>query len=336
MVVHNLPKVVARVRFPYPAQTYKKSFLIERLFVRLELEKGIEPVGARVFKEAFKPTIKTDVSTELRGRGDSRIPLKLLPSLLFTIFILRGIITNTMKPAQNSEKPIYPMRINKYLAHQGFSTRRGADDLITRRKVTINGKIAVLGDKVNQGDIVKMVNAKGAPKRVYYAYHKPLGIIRSKNSEKEPDIILPYELKDTAPVSDLDKNAHGLILVTNDGRITERMRNPQTKPEEEYIVRVKGKLRSSFRAKMAEGVTIEGFKTKPQSITIQSENSFSIALKEEKNNQIRRMCVALFQEVVDLKRVRIGSITLTGLAPEAYRPIEKEELTTLLKALKLQ
>ena len=93
------------------------------------------------------------------------------------------------------EKPLYPMRINKYLAHKGFATRRGADELITRRKVTINGTLAVLGSKVNQGDTVKMINAKGAPKRIYFAYHKPLGIIRSMNSEKEPDIILSHELE---------------------------------------------------------------------------------------------------------------------------------------------
>lgn len=241
-----------------------------------------------------------------------------------------------MESGELPEKPLYPMRINKYLAHKGFATRRAADDLVTRRKITINGTLAVLGSKVNAGDIVKMVNAKGAPKLVYFAYHKPLGIIRSINSEKEPDILLPRELEGTVPVGDLDKNAHGLIILTNDGRITERLRNPRTAPEEEYMVRVKGKLRSSFRAKMAAGVEIEGFKTKPQPVKILSENSFSIAIKEEKNNQIRRMCVALFQEVTDLKRVRIGNISLQGLKPEDHRPIEKEELIAFLRSLGLK
>lgn len=240
-----------------------------------------------------------------------------------------------MRPEELPEKPLYPMRINKYLANKGFSTRRGADDLITRRKVTINGKLAVLGSKVNQGDIVKMVNAKGAPKLNYFAYHKPLGIIRSINSEKEPDIVLARELAGCVPVGDLDKNAHGLVLLTNDGRITERLRNPATTPEEEYTVRVRGKLRSSFRAKMAEGVEIEEFKTKPQHVKILGENIFAIALKEEKNNQIRRMCVALFQEVTDLKRTRIGNITLAGLKAEEHRAIEGEELKTFLKELGL-
>ena len=240
-----------------------------------------------------------------------------------------------MKSDELPEKPLYPMRINKYLAHMGHATRRGADELITRRKITINGTLAVLGSKVNQGDVVKMVNAKGAPKLNYFAYHKPLGIIRSKNSEKEPDILLPRELEGMVPVGDLDKNAHGLVILTNDGRITERLRNPATKPEEEYMVRVKDKLRSSFRTKMAAGVEIEGFTTKPQPVTILSENSFVVALKEEKNNQIRRMCVALFQEVADLKRTRIGNITLAGLKPEEHRIIEGEELTKFLKGLGL-
>lgn len=240
-----------------------------------------------------------------------------------------------MKSGELPEKPLYPMRINKYLAHKGFATRRGADELITRRKVTINGKLAVLGSKVNQGDIVKMVNAKGAPKLNYFAYYKPLGIIRSVNSEKEPNIILSRELEGMVPVGDLDKNAHGLVLLTNDGRITERLRNPATAPEEEYAVRVRGKLRSSFRAKMAVGVEIEGFKTKPQPVKILGENIFAIALKEEKNNQIRRMCVALFQEVADLKRTRIGTITLAGLKPEEHRAIEGEELKIFLGMLGL-
>lgn len=240
-----------------------------------------------------------------------------------------------MKSDELPEKPLYPMRINKYLAHKGFSTRRGADDLIVRRKVTINGKLAVLGSKVNAGDVVKMTNAKGAPKLSYFAYHKPLGIIRSVNSEKEPDIILARELEGCVPVGDLDKNAHGLVLLTNDGRITERLRNPATAPEEEYAVRVRGKLRSSFRAKMAAGVEIEGFKTKPQPVKILGENIFAIALKEEKNNQIRRMCVALFQEVTDLKRTRIGNIALAGLKAEDHRKVEGEELKIFLKTLGL-
>ncbi len=233
------------------------------------------------------------------------------------------------------EKPLYPMRINKYLANKGFATRRGADELITRRKVTINGTLAVLGSKVNEGDVVKMVNAKGAPKLSYFAYHKPLGILHSENSEKEPDIILPRELAGFFPVGDLDKKAHGLVIVTNDGRITGRLRDPQTKPEEEYTVRVRGKLRSSFRAKMTAGVEIEGFKTKPQHVKILGENLFAIALKEEKNNQIRRMCVALFQEVTDLKRTRIGTVSLSGLKPEEHRTIEGEDLAKFLKSLGL-
>ena len=256
-----------------------------------------------------------------------------------SILIARSLFSwyyyHSMEFENSSEKPLYPMRINKYLANKGFATRRGADDLITRRKVTINGKLAVLGSKVNEGDIVKMVNAKGAPKLSYFAYHKPLGIIRSENSEKEPDIILPRELAGFFPVGDLDKKAHGLVIVTNDGRITGRLRDPQTKPEEEYTVRVRGKLRSSFRAKMTAGVEIEGFKTKPQHVKILGENLFAIALKEEKSNQIRRMCVALFQEVTDLKRTRIGTVSLSGLKPEEHRTIEGEDLAKFLKCLGL-
>ena len=233
------------------------------------------------------------------------------------------------------ETPPYPMRINKYLAHKGIATRRGADDLITRRKITINDKLAMLGSKVNEGDIVKIVNAKGAQKLGYFAYYKPAGIIRSENSEKEPDIILPRELAVLFPGGDLDKKTHGLVILTNDGRITDRLRDPKTKPEEEYTVRVRGKLRGSFRAKMTEGVEIKGFKTKTQHVKILGENLFAIALKEEKSNQIRRMCVALFQEVTDLKRTRIGTISLAGLKPQEHRAIAGEELAKFLKTVGL-
>lgn len=240
-----------------------------------------------------------------------------------------------MESRGTPEKPAYPMRINKYLARKGFATRRAADDLVARRKVTINGKPAVLGSKVNEGDAVKIVNAKGAPKLRYFAYHKPLGIIRSRNSETAYDIVLPRAAEDAVPADNLDKNAHGILILTNDGRVTGRLRAPETAPEEEYEVRTKEKLRANFRMKMAAGVTIEGFKTKPQKVTVLNENAFRISLIPEKNNQIRRICAALFQEVADLKRVRIGAITLKGLRPEECRPVEGEELTAFLRPLGL-
>ena len=220
------------------------------------------------------------------------------------------------------EENKYPMRINKYLADKKISTRRGADELITGKKVYINGKLALLGSKINEGDKVEV---KGVKEKtyVYYAYNKPAGV--ETNSPRE----------DLFPLGRLDKSSHGLLILTNDGRITDALLNPKYFHEKEYLVRTKEKLRSSFKGKMEVGVNIEGYMTKPCKVKILNENTFRVTLTEGKKHQIRRMCVALFQEVADLKRTRIMNIELGKLAEGAYRQIVGEELQTFLKSLDL-
>jgi len=215
------------------------------------------------------------------------------------------------------DKAEYPMRINKYLALQQISTRRGADELIEKKKVFINGKLAVLGSKVNEKDKVEV---KGAEKKEYkyYAYNKPTGI--ETESPREG----------LFPLGRLDKASHGLLILTNDGRITDQLLNPKYVHEKEYVVKTKQKLRSNFKEKMEAGVNIEGYKTKPCKVTIVNENTFRITLTEGKKHQIRRMCVALFQDVQDLKRVRVMNIELGKLALKGIREIKGEELSTFL------
>ena len=209
------------------------------------------------------------------------------------------------------------MRINKYLADQKISTRRGADELIKQKKVFINGKLAVLGDQVKETDKVEVRNA---PKKEYkyFAYNKPIGI--ETDSPRE----------DLFPLGRLDKASHGLLILTNDGRITDQLLNPKYFHEKEYVVRTKEKLRSSFKVKMEAGVNIEGYMTKPCKIKILNENTFKVTLTEGKKHQIRRMCSALFQEVGDLKRERIMNIKLGNLKPSALREIKGEELAIFL------
>ncbi len=211
-------------------------------------------------------------------------------------------------------------RINKYLALQKISTRRGADELIKNKKVFINGKLALLGSKVKDTDKVEI---RGAEEKeyVYYAYNKPIGI----------ETISPRE--DLFPLGRLDKNSHGLLILTNDGRITDKLLNPEFAHEKEYLVKTKEKLRSNFKAKMESGVNIEGYLTKPCKIKIVNENTFRIILTEGKKHQIRRMCANLFQEVGDLKRERIMNIKLGNLKPKTMREIKGEELTTFLNYL---
>ncbi len=233
------------------------------------------------------------------------------------------------------EKPTWPMRINKYLAWKGFSTRRVADELIARHKVTINGKPAELGSKVQEGDKVVVRGAKDVRQYRYYAYYKPIGIITGNGEEGERDIMQLVKLPGVFPLGRLDKASHGLMILTDDGRITDRLLNPVRAHEREYSVRVRGKLRTSFKAKMEAGVDIEGYTTKPCKVEIVSDNAFRVILTEGKKHQIRRMCVALFQEVTDLKRIRIANVVLGKVNPGEYRPIEGAELGAFLKGLGL-
>ncbi len=229
------------------------------------------------------------------------------------------------------------MRINKYLALKKISTRRGADELIKEKKVFINGKLATLGDKINEKDKVEIKGDKNPKIYVYFAYHKPIGIITHSPGEKETDIkenIQNSKMpKDVFPIGRLDKDSHGLIILTNDGRITDQLLNPKYIHEKEYIVKTSNKLRSNFKQKMEAGVNIEGYKTKKCKVQIINDFTFKIILTEGKKHQIRRMCSALFQEIADLKRIRIMNIKLDSLKPNAYREINGKELNIFLESL---
>ena len=219
------------------------------------------------------------------------------------------------------------MRINKYLAHKGYATRRAADELVERNKVLINGKVARLGDKVEESDEVVVKNQGGAKTlRKYYAYNKP----RGENTE---DAALAAGLPGCFPVGRLDQDSRGLIILTNDGRITDRLLNPEYDHEKEYVVKTKDRLREGFAKRMEAGIDIEGYQTKPATVRMLGEYSFAITLTEGKKHQIRRMVVAMKNEVEDLKRSRVMNVTLAKLAPGTARPIEGEELETFLKSL---
>ena len=228
----------------------------------------------------------------------------------------------------------YPMRINKYLAHEGIATRRGADELVARGKVLINGRVAVLGDKVKEGDKVEMRGKSGPNKFLYYAYNKPIGVITHSPQMGEKDIKQSVRLsEDIFPVGRLDKDSSGLIILTNDGRITDRLLSPDYDHEKEYRVRVQEPLRESFKKKIEGGVLIEGYQTKPCTVRKIGPNSFTITLTEGKKHQIRRMISALYNNVMELERTRILNIRLENLAVGAWRAIEGKELETFLAKL---
>jgi len=229
------------------------------------------------------------------------------------------------------------MRINKYLAHQKIATRDGADALVSRGDVFINGKRAILGSKVNEHDKVEVRGKNNLKKYVYFAYNKPQGIITHSPQDEEKDIkekIKNQNIgKDVFPVGRLDKDSHGLMLLTNDGRITDLLLNPKYVHEKEYMVKTKNKLRSNFKTKMEAGVNIEGYKTKPCKVEILNENMFKITLTEGKKHQIRRMCSNLFQEIADLKRTKIMNIELGKISNNSFQEIKGKELETFLSSM---
>lgn len=240
-----------------------------------------------------------------------------------------------LKDAQETRDE-YPMRINKYLAHEGISTRRGADELVARGKVLINGRVATLGEKINKGDKVELRSKQMPNKFVYYAFNKPVGVITHSPQKGEKDIKMSAKLSpDVFPVGRLDKDSSGLIILTNDGRITDRLLAPGYAHDKEYRVRTADALRESFKKTMEAGVNIEGYQTRPCSVRKSGPKSFTITLTEGKKHQIRRMVAAMHNSVVELERVRILNIRLDGLKAGELRPIEGAELATFLSQIGL-
>lgn len=231
------------------------------------------------------------------------------------------------------------MRINKYLADHGYATRRGADELIERGIVYINGTKAVLGQYVKEGDTVTVKLKKRKQPYRYVAYFKPRGVITHSPQKGENDIRAELkgitELEGLFPVGRLDKDSSGLILLTDDGRVTARLLSPDNNHEKEYRVRTRTRLRDSFKKHMEAGVNIEGYITKPAKVTVTGDHSFTITVTEGKKHQIRRMVVAMHNEVKDLVRTRILNIRTSGLQPGDWRFIEGPELERFLGALNL-
>lgn len=230
----------------------------------------------------------------------------------------------------------YPIRINRYLALKGYFTRRGADELITQKRVKINGRVAKLGDKVKAGDKVDVSSAGPRKTFVYFAYYKPEGIVTHTPQEGERSITQVFKHKENLfPLGRLDKNSEGLIILTNDGRITDRLLNPDYGHEKEYLVKVNKPIDREFVRRMTKGVPIEGYKTKPADFDQMGDKNFKLIITEGKKHQIRRMCTALGYEVIWLKRVRIMNVTLGNLRSGEGRELKGKELEIFLKNLGL-
>jgi 23S rRNA pseudouridine2604 synthase len=230
-----------------------------------------------------------------------------------------------------------PLYLTKRMADEALCSRREADALIKAGRVFVDGKVATVGQKVTQKQKIEI---KGAlTPRVYIAYHKERGIVTHSPTHGEKDILMvaPFRRthKDVFPLGRLDKDSHGLILLTNDRRVTGRLLNPESMHEKEYVVTVARPLRAGFAKAMEKGVTIGSYKTLPCKVAMRSDKEFSVVLTEGKNHQIRRMVSALHNDVLDLIRVRIMNIRLGSMAPNSFRFIEGKELEVFLHSLGL-
>ena len=231
-------------------------------------------------------------------------------------------------------------RLNKYLSEAGYCSRRAADKLIDEGRVTINGAVPEMGTKVIPGDEVK-VDGKtilnNAKKRTYIAFNKPVGIVCTTDTGVEKDNIIDYISYPTRifPVGRLDKESEGLILLTDDGDIVNKILRASNNHEKEYIVKVDKPISQTFVQRMSAGIPLEelGKTTKSCSVEKLSAFEFKIILTQGLNRQIRRMCEYLNYEVQSLKRTRIMNI-LQKCEVGTYRDLTDEELNTLNETLK--
>jgi pseudouridine synthase len=231
-------------------------------------------------------------------------------------------------------------RLNKYISESGFCSRRGADKLIEANRVTINGQIPELGTKVQPGDDVKvdgksiMASAENKSDRIYIAYNKPIGITCTTESHVWGNIIDAIGHKERIfPIGRLDKPSEGLIFLTSDGDIVNKILRAENAHDKEYIVTVDKPISERFIERMSRGVPILGTITKPCIVQVKSRFVFTIILTQGLNRQIRRMCEYLDYDVKKLKRSRIMSVELGDLKPGQWRDLTPAEMNEINEAV---
>lgn len=231
-------------------------------------------------------------------------------------------------------------RLNKYISESGFCSRREADKLIEGNRVTINGKLPELGTKVAPGDEVLVdgrrikASADNKSDRVYIAYNKPIGITCTTEHKVKGNIIDDIRHKQRIfPVGRLDKPSEGLIFLTSDGDIVNKILRAENAHDKEYVVTVDKPLSERFVERMSRGVPILDTVTKPCKVTIQSRFVFKIILTQGLNRQIRRMCEYLGYDVKKLKRTRIMSVHLGSLKPGEWRNLTNDEMAEINQAV---
>ncbi|PSG91744.1 23S rRNA pseudouridine(2604) synthase RluF [Aurantibacter aestuarii] len=230
-------------------------------------------------------------------------------------------------------------RLNKYLSEVGYCSRREADKLIDAGRVTINGEVPEMGTKVKKTDVVQVDGETITNRKedfVYLAFHKPVGIVCTTDTGVEKDNIIDFinYPERIFPIGRLDKPSEGLIFMTNDGDIVNKILRASNNHEKEYVVTVDKPISQTFLERMSKGIYLEDLDktTKPCIVKKINSTTFKIILTQGLNRQIRRMCDYLNYEVLTLKRIRIMNIEL-DVPVGAYREFTKDELKTLNELL---
>ena len=235
---------------------------------------------------------------------------------------------------------IFPKRLNKYISDSGFCSRRSADKMIEDNRVTINDKVPELGTKVLEGDVVKVDGYNIEPisddksDRIYIAYNKPTGITCTTEKHVRGNIIDAIgHKKRIFPIGRLDKPSEGLIFLTSDGDIVNKILRAENAHDKEYIVTVDKPISERFIQRMSRGVPILGTITKPCIVRVESRFVFTIVLTQGLNRQIRRMCEYLDYDVLKLKRSRIMKVELGNLSPGQWRDLTTAEMAEINAAV---
>ena len=231
------------------------------------------------------------------------------------------------------------IRLNKYISESGLCSRREADRFIELKNVTINGKTAVLGDRVGPKDVVRVnglvVEPRAKEDEIYILFNKPVGVTSTTDSSDKDNIIDYIRYGERIfPVGRLDKDSQGLIILTSNGDIVNKILRAGNQHEKEYVVTVDRPITDKFIEGMASGVPILGVNTKKCKIHAESDFVFRITLIQGMNRQIRRMCEHFGYEVLRLERVRIMNLSVKGIPLGDYREMKPKELADLRELIK--
>jgi 23S rRNA pseudouridine2604 synthase len=239
-----------------------------------------------------------------------------------------------------------PLRINKWLAEEGVCSRREADALILKGLIKVDGETAVAGQKVEAGQTLTLLQkaTRQLDNKLSLIFHKPEGIVSGTPEPGEIPAVrlitektlsgkahaIPGRYNKLAPLGRLDKDSRGLLVLSEDGVLAKALIGPESTVDKEYVVKVKGEVTPEKLALLRHGLELDGRKLKPAEVEQVKAHELRFVLKEGRNRQIRRMCQLVELRVVDLMRVRIGSLELAGLPEGKWRPISAREREALL------